>query len=817
MLWMNALQSFGQNPGTASSADILLQMKKLNVLGSVLYIAAHPDDENNALLPYLANETLYRTAYLSLTRGDGGQNLIGDEQGVELGLIRTQELLAARRIDGAEQYFTRAYEFGFSKSAEEALKIWNKEKILSDVVWIIRKYQPDIIIKRFPPDKRAGHGHHAASAILADEAFTAAADPNRFPEQFNYGVKPWQAKRILWNTYNFGNNNTTGSDQLKIDIGGYNPLLGKSYGELGGEARTMHKSQGEGRPRRRGESYEYFKTTAGPAAIINLMDGINIDWSRLPGGEGVSVLINEAIQAYNPSTPELSVPALLKIYKAIKALPDGVWRNKKLAETQQLIMECSALYLEATTAMQTVTQGGDLKISITANARESDNVVLKSIRIEDFDTTLTTKLSKNQNVSINTLLHVADDKAISQPYWLTNPVTEGIFDVRDQTLIGKPENDPAFCATITVGIDGEDFVFNQPLQYRVVDPVKGDLYEPVVVLPKTELDFTGNNFISINDAPVKIAFRVKSEDTTNLLQQVHLYITDSWKSVNKPQVNYQNNGHEYTITDFYKPSSAFQNKKETISLETTGEKYDGYSKTIAYDHIPTITYFPRAQANLVSLHIKLSGKKIGYFAGAGDKVPAALQAMGYEVVFLNENDINDARLAQFDAIITGIRAYNLYAYLTDKNEVMNRYVHNGGNLIIQYMKSNFAGQEKINAGPYAFSIDAGTRVTEEDAKVDFLLPDNVALHYPNTITDKDFDGWVQERSTYQAVKLDEHFVMPLGMHDKEDKETSGSLAIAKYGKGNVVYASLTFFRQLPAGVPGAYRLMANLIALPKNK
>lgn len=819
LLCVEFLFGFAQNPSIAGSSDILLQMEKLNVLGSVLYIAAHPDDENNALLPYLANEKLYRTAYLSLTRGDGGQNLIGDEQGVELGLIRTQELLAARRVDGAEQYFSRAYEFGFSKSAAEALQIWGKEKILSDVVWVIRKYQPDVIIKRFPPDKRAGHGHHAASAILADEAFTAAADPNRFPEQFKYGVKPWQAKRIMWNTFNFGGNNTTNEDQLKIDIGGYNALIGKSYGEMGGEARTMHKSQGEGRPRRRGESFEYFATTAGDAAKKTLMDGVDIQWSRLQGGEAVQEMINDLITTYKPLQPELSVPGLLKIYDAINALPVGNWRNEKLKETQKLIGECSALYIEATSSQENVVQGDTLKIAFTLNKRKEVNAILRNIKIDNFDTSFSSVLNTNQNFTVNTSLPVADDKEISQPYWLKYPVTNGIFDVRDQLLIGKAENDPSFSAAFTVNIDGEDFVFHQPVQYRFVDPVKGELYEPIVVLPKTELNFTKDNFISVNGAPVEISYHVKPDQSSSETgaEDIHLFISDSWKPIGQPLTGIYKNKEPYDIADIFKSSSSKTNTTEEITLKTTDGRYDGYRKTISYDHIPTITYFPKAKANLVKLDIKIIGKKIGYITGAGDKVPAALEAMGYNVIILNESDINDARLAQFDAIITGIRAYNLYDYLSDKNDVLNRYVKNGGNLIIQYMKSNFIGQKKITAGPYPFSIDAGTRVTEEDAKVNFLLPANIALNYPNKITERDFDGWIQERSTYQAVKLDDHFETPLGMHDKDDKETNGSLAIAKYGKGNVVYASLVFFRQLPAGVPGAYRLMANLIALPKNK
>ncbi|MEP6711421.1 MAG: PIG-L family deacetylase [Ferruginibacter sp.] len=817
-----------QNPTITNSSDILLQLKKLNVLGSVLYIAAHPDDENNALLPYLANEKLYRTAYLSLTRGDGGQNLIGVEQGVELGLIRTQELLAARRVDGAEQYFSRAYEFGFSKSAEEALRIWDKEKILSDVVWVIRRFQPDIIIKRFPPDARAGHGHHAASAILADEAFTAAADPDRFPEQFKYGVKPWQAKRILWNTFNFGNTNTTSEDQLKIDIGGYNALLGKSYGEMGGEARTMHKSQGEGRPRRRGQSYEYFSTSAGDAATNTLMDGIDIGWARMAGGAAIQSMITDVIDSYKAEQPELSVPALVKIYQAVKILPEGNWRNKKLNEAQKLIEECSALYVEATSGQQRVVQGDTLKINVTLNKRTAVNAVLKDIKIEHFDSTFSIPLGSNQNVVINKALQVAADKNISQPYWLKYPLSGGTFDVRDQFMIGMAENDPSFEAAVLVNIGGEDFIINRAVQYRVIDPVKGDLYEPIVVLPKIELNFAKDNFISVNGAPVQIAYHVKPDakklemfqrtSLANSSKDIYLGISQNWKPVNDhPNLSLSKPNEVYDIFDTFKPLSDKSNTTEEITLKTTDNKYDGYSKTIAYDHIPTITYFPTAKANLVKLDIKIIGKKIGYIVGAGDKVPAALEAMGYEVKTLSEADLTDDNLKQYDAIITGIRAYNIYEYLSVKNEVLMRYVQNGGNLIVQYLKSNQIGQMKVRVGPYPFIVDPSARVTEEDAKVNFLLPGHPALNYPNKITQNDFEGWVQERSTYQALQLDAHYETPLGMNDKADKPSNGSLAIAKYGKGNFVYASLVFFRELPAGVPGAYRLMANLIALQKEK
>ena len=808
--------TYSQSPKTYTSSEILLQLKKLNVLGSVLYVGAHPDDENNALLPYLANEKLYRTAYLSLTRGDGGQNLIGDEQGVELGLIRTQELLAARKVDGAEQFFTRAYEFGYSKSSDEALRIWDREKILSDVVWVIRQFQPDVIIKRFPPT-RGGHGHHSASAILADEAFTAAADPKRFPEQFKYGVKPWQAKRIMWNTFNFGGTNTTSEDQLKVDIGGYNSLLGKSYGEMGGEARTMHKSQGEGRPRRRGQSFEYFVTTSGEPAKTEIMDGVISDWKRINGGDAVQSMINNIIQNYKPDAPELSVLSLIKLYQSIKVLPGSNWRNKKLDEVQQLIEECSALYVEATSSQQRVVQGDTLRISFFLNERKAVNVTFKNIKLENFDSAFSIPLPANQNVTIAKTLSVAPDKKISQPYWLEYPLVGGTFEVRDQTMIGKAENDPSFEAIFLVNIAGEDFTIKRAVQYRVIDPVKGDVYQPIPVLPKVELNYTKDNFISLNNSPVKVEAKIKSNETNDAgsLQLYQQYSKNwKWNEGHSSLNSIPETSKEKYWTGTFSSQSKETNTTEEIKLRTSDGKYDGYTKTIAYDHIPTITYFPKAKTNLVKLDIKIIGKKIGYIIGAGDKVPQALEAMGYEVKTLSEADITDDNLKQFDAIITGIRAYNIYEYLSNKNDVLMRYVQNGGNLIVQYLKSNQVGSKRVRVGPYPFTIDAGSRVTEEDAKVNFLLPDHPALNYPNKITEKDFEGWVQERSTYQVSQMDEHYQTPLGMNDKDEKQSNGSLAIAKYGKGNFVYASLVFFRQLPAGVPGAYRLMANLIGLP---
>jgi hypothetical protein len=462
-------------------------------------------------------------------------------------------------------------------------------------------------------------------------------------------------------------------------------------------------------------------------------------------------------------------------------------------------------------------QGDTLRISFFLNERKAVNVTFKNIKLENFDSAFSIPLPANQNVTIAKTLSVAPDKKISQPYWLEYPLVGGTFEVRDQTMIGKAENDPSFEATFIVNISGEDFNIKRPIQYRVIDPVKGDMYQPIPVLPKVELNYTKDNFISLNDSPVKVEAKIKSNETNDAgsLQLYQQYSKNwKWNEGHSSLNSIPETSKEKYWTGTFSSQSKETNTTEEIKLRTSDGKYDGYTKTIAYDHIPTITYFPKAKTNLVKLDIKIIGKKIGYIIGAGDKVPQALEAMGYEVKTLSEADITDDNLKQFDAIITGIRAYNIYEYLSNKNDVLMRYVQNGGNLIVQYLKSNQVGSKRVKVGPYPFTIDAGSRVTEEDAKVNFLLPDHPVLNYPNKITEKDFEGWVQERSTYQVSQMDEHYQTPLGMNDKDEKQSNGSLAIAKYGKGNFVYASLVFFRQLPAGVPGAYRLMANLIGLP---
>ncbi len=812
--------AFAQTPQTLNSADILLALKKLKVIGSVLYIAAHPDDENTRLLAYLSKERLYRTGYLSITRGDGGQNLIGDEQGIELGMIRTQELLSARRIDGAEQFFTRAFDFGYSKTTDEALRIWDKEKILSDVVWMIRKFQPDIIITRFPPDNRAGHGHHSASAVLAREAFDAAADPNRFPEQFKYGVKLWKAKRILWNTFNFGGANTTSNDQLKIDVGVYNPLLGKGYGEIASESRSQHKSQGFGVPRQRGQQTDFFTLTGGDAMQNDIADGIVTDWSKYESGAAINAMIDKIVTDYSFQNPSASVKSLVELYKAMEKINDGDWKIKKLNEVKSLIEACAGLWMEAVATEQYAVQGDTLHVNLIAINRSNLDIIPYSIFLNnESDAVIKAPeklvkdvLSREQNNFI-----IPSTKPVSQPYWLTNTNPHGSFIVKDQAQVGKAENDPAYTATFILTIEGETFMFEKPVMYKFTDPVKGEIYWPLPVVPKISLEVEPKVFVSNGQTNKTGNISIHSFSTFNT-NDVTVQGQGS-NGVVKAEIKTGESGTVMNAnTDKVVPVTV---NKENLSkdvsfwVQENDKKWNNSYHEINYDHIPRITYFDQPVIKSFTADVKIASKKIAYIKGAGDKVVDGLIQMGYTVSILEEKDITPGNLKQYDAIITGIRAYNVHAWLSSAYDVLMQYVKEGGVLLVQYNTSNQFGPMKAKLSPYPFTISRN-RVTEEDAKVSFLVPDHIVLNYPNKITEKDFEGWVQERSVYEADKTDSNFVSILGMNDAGEPQRNGSLIVADYGKGRFVYSAVAFFRQLPAGVPGAYRLIANLLAKPKK-
>jgi LmbE family N-acetylglucosaminyl deacetylase len=802
--------AFAQTAPQTDATTIKQNFKKLNVLGSVLYIAAHPDDENTRLLAYLAQEKGYRTGYLALTRGDGGQNLIGNEQAELLGLIRTQELLAARRTDGAEQFFTRANDFGFSKGPEETLKIWDRYKILGDMVWVIRQFKPDVMICRFPTTGEGGHGHHTSSAILAQEAFTAAADPKRYPEQLKY-VQPWQAKRLLWNTFNFGNTNTTSAEQFKIDVGVYNPILGKGYGEIAAESRSNHKSQGFGSARQRGQALEYFKNLLGDAPQTDLLDSVITTWKRMKGGEDIATNVAIVSKSFDAENPERSVPALVQLRSKVEKVTDTYWRTQKLKDLDNLIAACAGLWFESYAGEAAYALGDSINIRSQVINRYSDKVKLHSISIQgQVQTFLNPGLVIPANQLQNYSLKAIANK-ITQPYWLGAPHGIGAYTLADDTLAGNPENPDLLKVTYEFIIEGKTIKYSRNLLYKYVDPVRGEVYQPIEIAPPVTATIENKVYVYNGTHPQTLQVKLKS--FINGGGKVSLKAVKGWL-ITPTVIDFSNKrkGDEWTADFVINPLATAQNSTAEAVVTVNGQSYNMGLQRIKYEHIPNITLFPTAQAKLVNLDLKTTGKKIGYVTGAGDFVAEALRQVGYEVHLLTEGEIMNTDLSSYDAIVTGVRAYNVDQRLAYEQSKLMEYVKNGGNLVVQY--NNPVGLAVQQIGPYSFR-PVNERVTDEFAKVTVTNPQSPLLNYPNKITQIDFKGWVQERGLYFVSGIAPEYETVFELNDAGEAPNKGSLITANYGKGRFVYTSLAFFRQLPAGVPGAYRLFVNLLSKPK--
>lgn len=795
-----------------NSADIKQGLDRLNTLGSVLYFAAHPDDENTRLIAWLAKEKKYRTAYLSLTRGDGGQNLIGTEQAAELGLIRTEELLAARRIDGGEQYFSRLNDFGFSKTAEETLRIWDEEQALADAVWVIRKFRPDVIITRFPPDERGGHGHHQASGQLAIAAFSAAADPARFPEQLKH-TTVWQAKRLLWNTSPWARSTASPDELFELNIGDFNPLIGQSYGEVAAESRSAHKSQGFGAARQRGDIAESFEMLAGDLPQHSLMDGVDVSWQRIAGAEHIHTLAEQIAESFDFVQPERSVPDLLLLLEAVEALDASYWREQKIAEIKELVLACAGIWFESYASAPLFAQGEELTIKSSFIVRRPGiDVVLQRINspqeVQAFQ--------KSRQLPFNELLEeevTIRPMETTQPYWLAQAGTLGLYTVTNPLDIGQPGNRDNPSTSITLAINGKSIRFERSIVYKYTDPVRGEVYEPLAVVPPVTATLNKKSMVFNGDAPSTVDVVFVNHTRRAVEADVLIDLPAGWQAdVDRLSLVFDRPGAELTQRITVYPGKSNVDDRLALTLSIAGEPQAAQGiRRMTYEHIPPITWFPEAQATLHRVETGVSATRIGYIAGAGDLVAQSLRDIGLQVDVLGEADILGRDLSQYDAIVTGVRLYNVNPRMRHLQPVLLDYVAAGGTLVMQYNVNGGLVVDEL--GPYSLRLSRG-RVTEEDAAVRFLEPNSRVLNYPNTITDADFEGWVQERGLYFVESADGRYEQPLSMNDTGEGPLSGSLLVTKHGEGNFVYTSLSFFRQLPAGVPGAYRLFVNLLAKP---
>lgn len=816
------LKGWGQQPAKPNAVEIYNQIQKLNFLGSVLYIAAHPDDENTRLIAYLSNDVKARTGYLSLTRGDGGQNLIGPELREQLGVIRTQELIEARKIDGGEQFFSRANDFGFSKNPDETLQIWDKDQVLSDMIWTIRNFQPDVIINRF--DHRSPgttHGHHTSSAMLSFEAFDKVSDAKIYPGQLQY-TTTWQPKRLFFNTswWFYGSREkfeaADKSNQTKLQIGTYYQSIGKSNQEIAALSRSRHQSQGFGSTGTRGEEDEFLEFLKGdlPKNKSNIFDGIDTTWNRVKGGKAIGDILSNVEKNFNFKNPAASIPELVKAYDLIQNLEDQHWEKIKSEEIKRIISACAGLYLEAVTDVQETTPQSTIKVKLEAINRSEIKMSLNTINTvpNTMNIQSVTPLENNKPFAKTIDLELPNDEQFTNAYWLNEKGTVGMYTVNEQQNIGKPDVIRQVKVTFIIEIGGTTIPFERNVVYKYNDDVKGEVYQPLDIVPAVTSSFAEKVYIFNSDRDKTIALKVKAgKDSVN--GNVKLEVPKGWlvKPAEIP-FSIDKKGQE-TLAVFTISPSKEAGEIDLKSIVTVdGKTFDKNKIDINYPHIYKQMVLKQAEAKAIRLKIKTKNEKIAYIMGAGDEVPKSLMQMGYEVEILKPEEISSDRLQNFDVVMTGIRAYNVVNALAFKQKILLEFVKNGKTMIVQYNTADDFVTKDIAPFPLKVSRD---RVTEENAEVRFLAPNHPILNYPNKITAEDFKGWKQEQGLYYPNEFDKAFTPILSSNDKGETPKNGALLVAKYGKGNYVYTGLSFFRELPEGVSGAFRLLANIIAIGK--
>ena len=815
------IKGFGQNPEKLSANEIHESIKELNFLGSVLYLAAHPDDENTRLISYFSNEVHARTAYLSITRGDGGQNLIGPEIRELLGVIRTNELLKARETDGGEQFFTRANDFGYSKHPDETLSLWNKEKVLNDVVKVIRKFQPDVIINRFNAESAGKtHGHHTSSAILSTEAFDLVADSS----YKSNGEAPWTVKRLFFNTHwwFYGGreefDKVDKSNMIWFDTGVYFPSIGLSNSEIASLSRSMHKSQGFGSTGSRGSDKEYVELIKGDklSADADIFEGINTTWTRVEGGEEVQLILESVERDFDFRNPSKSIPQLLQAYKLIVNLKDSHWSSFKSKQIKDIIASCAGLYLEGVANQATATNNQSVSVKIEAINRSDQKIRLEAIKLipQGVSINLNQELVNNESFKKEQEIIIPDDVKITSPYWLNEKGSLGMYKVADESLIGNPASIRELKLAFILDFNGTRIEFVKEIVYKFNDPVKGEVYQPFDIVPEIAAELRSKVVIFNEFMPKQIPVKVKAyRDSVN--GSLELKVPVGWQ-VEPKQLDFQleKKGEEQSFLFMVSPtkeqSEGFINPVATVN----GKAYDKSLVEIDYEHIPRQLVLLPAKAKVVRLNLVKKGQSIAYINGAGDEVPKYLKQIGYDVTEIDPKSITSNSLKDYDAVIMGIRAYNTIPELEIKQPIILEYVNSGGNVIVQYNTShNLVVQD--NLAPYMLKVSRD-RITDENAKVTFLAKEHEIMNFPNKITAVDFDGWVQERGLYFPNEWADEFTPILSFEENGGGPMDGSLLVAKYGEGHYIYTGLSFFRELPAGVPGAYKLLTNMISIGKN-
>ncbi len=863
-------------PEDRGAVGLALALRKLQTIASMLHTAAHPDDEATELLAFLARGQGARVAYLSLNRGEGGQNGIGPELGEELGVIRTEELLAARKLDGAEQYFTRAFDFGFTRSAEETLQKWNREETLGDMVRVVRMMRPLVVVSGFSGvASMDGHGQHQVAGLLTPEAVKAAADPHRFPEQIKKeGLQPWQVLKVYGRRFG----QITGA-RAEFDVGVFDPVLGRSYAELAADGRSRHRSQDFGMIQPRGSqvrSYPRLQSSVEvPEKENSLFTGIDISIAgiaRFAGNDGERILPSlgkikdlaaKAISAYRIEQPDLVGPHLAAGLREVRALRNSLGRSglgnldpiskanvdgmlaQKEREFNDALVKAHGVVVDALSNTEIVTQGESVEVSanvylgrlslgengISTASTDVKLIVPAGWRVEPPQSQqeqpsgvqATVRGREKPDVAARFRAIVPGDAQPTQPYWMAKPRTKDQFDWDDTMPRNLPFAPAIAHARVEMTLSGERVVIDQPVEYRFADKTFGEIRRELKVAPALTLVVNPGSLVipsESQDRTREISVEVTHNASRATSGTVKLVAPQGWQGWkiepgNQPLSFTRQREKTARIFRVTPPAGATGAFSLKAIAESNGREYaNGYS-VISYPHIET-HFIYRPSATKVELFdvIVASGLKVGYIMGSGDDGPEALSQLGVDVKLIDAAELAAGDLSVYDTIVLGIRVYEVNDDVIANNKRLLEYVANGGTLIVQYNKEEFV---RGNFAPYPVQMSRGVRVTDENAPITMLVPDHPLFNFPNKITEKDWTGWVQERGLYFLNEWDSRYTPTLAAPDEAGNLLRGGQLVAPYGKGNYIFTAYAWFRQFPAGVPGAYRLFANMVSLPKKK
>jgi LmbE family N-acetylglucosaminyl deacetylase len=883
-------------------------LQRLQTTASLMHTGAHPDDEDTALIARVARGDHARVAYLALNRGEGGQNIIGLELFDALGVIRTEELLQARTLDGGDQFFTTAFDFGFTKTIDEAATKYGEERILGDMVRAIRLYRPLVLVARFSGTPADGHGQHQLAGKLTPIAFKAAADPARFPEHMKEGLRPWQVKK-LYVGQGF-RPNPQNEPTLRLETGVYDPLLGRTYAEIAMEGRSQHKSQEMGTVERRGSQISAMRlveradarggdaagsagagagaagakpgtaSTGGAASASasgaastppptesGVFEGLDTTipglakLAGLPDGAlktelaAIQKSVATALKQVDVDAPANIVPALaegLRVTRAARAAlkslqapdlakfdADSLLAHKE-ADFEDALVRASGLTVDALADRETAAPGESLRVTVQTYqpvaTPSAKTAVVKlgaaSVKVpagweatvatgpaEDTDTSPFARFFRETPTRSDAFsVKVAKDAPFTTPYWLATPRKGNVFEWEgvDAATKNLPFAPPVATAELAVEIGGVPITLKRPVEYRYADSIRGEIRRPFSIVPGLTVAFDSKlEIVPVADLgkPRRVAVRLQNQTLRNPEGTVTLKLPEGWKSepAQAPFV-LKARGEKTAVFFTVTPApgtaaGAYQLSAEAVSGD---QKYVTALRMIEYPHIQTHRLYDPAVAAVRVVDLKVAPVRVGYVMGSGDLVPDAIRRMGLDVTLLNEDQLSAGDLSRFDTIVVGVRASESRPEFVSNNGRLLQFARDGGTLIVQYQQTDYVSR---NLAP--LPAEMPTRVTDENAPITVLQPAHPVFNFPNRITDADWKDWVQERNLYAFSKFDPQYVPLLETLDPGEPVQRGGEVYLKLGKGHYIYTSYAWFRQLPAGVPGAYRLFANLLSLPK--